>query len=119
MLIDTAQYYIFVVVPAYRLLKKFHWMPVLGPKPAFISYQLMLLYNRRFKAIAEARRAAGVAGLYNDRRRIKAYFNLGLAPTRMVLRGLRLWWRAEAGATALRLRRKKPAAPVPAPRIAD
>lgn len=119
MLIDTAQYYIFVVVPAYRLLKKFHWMPVLGPKPAFISYQLMLLYNRRFKAIAETRRAAGVAGLYNDRRRIKAYFNLGLAPMQMVLRGLKLWWRAEAGATALRLRRKKPAAPVPAPRIAD
>ncbi|HYR28696.1 MAG TPA: NAD(P)/FAD-dependent oxidoreductase, partial [Thermoanaerobaculia bacterium] len=49
-LIDTAQYYIFVVVPAYKLMKKFHWMPVLGPKPALISYQIMKTYNRRFKA---------------------------------------------------------------------
>src|SRR4029078_4354903 len=58
-LIDTAQYYIFVVTPAYRFLKKFQWMPVLGPKPAFISYHLMQLYNKRFKAIALARRAMG------------------------------------------------------------
>ncbi|HEY0160652.1 MAG TPA: NAD(P)/FAD-dependent oxidoreductase [Thermoanaerobaculia bacterium] len=105
MLIDTAQYYIFVVIPAYKFMKKFHWMPVLGPKPAFISYHLMRIYNRRFKAIAEARRAAGVAGLYNDRRRIKAYFNLGVAPMRMVLRGLRLWVRAELGLLRLKLRR--------------
>lgn len=97
MLIDTAQYYIFVVIPAYRFMKKFHWMPVLGPKPAFISYHLMRTYNRRFKAIAEARRAAGVAGMYNDGRRVKAYFNLGLAPLQMAMRGVRLWLRAEAG----------------------
>lgn len=107
MLIDTAQYYIFVVVPAYRLLKKFHWMPVLGPKPAFISYHLMRTYNRRFKAIAETRRAAGVAGYLNHGRRIKAYFNLGLAPMHMVFRGLKLWMKAEATAVGLKLRRKK------------
>jgi flavin-dependent dehydrogenase len=104
MLIDTAQYYIFVVIPAYRLMKKFHWMPVLGPKPAFISYHLMRVYNGRFKLIAEKRRAAGRAGLYNRGRRIKAYFDLGVAPMRMVLRGLKLWLRAEAG--ALRMRRR-------------
>jgi flavin-dependent dehydrogenase len=97
MLIDTAQYYIFVVIPAYRFLKRFHWMPVLGPKPAFLSYHLMRIYNMRFKAIAQARRAAGVGGLYNDGRRIKAYFNLNLAPMHMALRGLKLWMRAEAG----------------------
>jgi flavin-dependent dehydrogenase len=101
MLIDTAQYYIFVVIPAYRLLKKFHWMPVLGPKPAFLSYHLMQTYNRRFKAIAEARRAAGRGGFLNDGRRIKAYFNLGLAPIQMVGRGLKLWLRAEAGMVGL------------------
>jgi len=95
MLIDTAQYYIFVVIPAYRFMKKFHWMPVLGPRPAFLSYHMMQTYNRRFKAIAEARRAAGEAGMYNDGRRITAYFNLGLAPMRMALRGLKLWLRAE------------------------
>ena len=36
-ILDTAHYYIFVVMPAYRFMKKFYWMPVLGPKPAFIS----------------------------------------------------------------------------------
>jgi flavin-dependent dehydrogenase len=102
MLIDTAQYYIFVVVPAYRLLKKFHWMPVLGPKPAFISYQMMMMYNRRFKVIAEGRRASGYGGLMNDGRRIKAYFNLGLAPMQMVGRGVKIWLKAEAGLAWLR-----------------
>ena len=112
-LIDTAQYYIFVVIPAYRFLKKFDWMPVLGPKPAFISYHLMQAYNRRFKAIALARRAAGRGGYLNDGRRVKAYFNLGLAPMHMVGRGLKLWLRAEAGTVGLmwkKLWRRKPAA---------
>lgn len=107
MLIDTAQYYIFVVLPAYKFLKRFDWMPVLGPKPAFISYQLMLAYNRRFKAIAETRRIAGMGGYLNDNRRIKAYFNLGFAPMQMVLRGVKLWMKAEASALAFKLRRKK------------
>jgi len=115
MLIDTAQYYIFVVIPAYKFMKKFHWMPVLGPKPAFISYHLMRIYNRRFKAIAEARRAAGVGGMYNDGRRIKAYFNLGVAPMRMVLRGLKLWVRAELGVLRLKLRRAPKATATPVP----
>ena len=94
-LLDTAHYYIFVVIPAYRLMKKFYWMPVLGPKPAFFSYHLIKFYNRRFKAIAMARRAAGEAGARNDGRRISAYFNLSLAPMRMGLRGLKLWLFAE------------------------
>jgi flavin-dependent dehydrogenase len=109
MLIDTAQYYIFVVLPAYKFLKRFDWMPVLGPKPAFLSYHLMQFYNRRFKAIAEKRRAAGRPGARNDGRRIVAYFNLGWAPLRMVFRGLKLWMRAEMGALWLR----RAATPVP------
>jgi flavin-dependent dehydrogenase len=107
MLIDTAQYYIFVVIPAYKFMKKFHWMPVLGPKPAFISYHMMRIYNRRFKAIAEGRRAAGAAGALNDGRRIKAYFNLEVAPIRMALRGVKIWVKAELGLLRLRLRRTK------------
>jgi flavin-dependent dehydrogenase len=109
MLIDTAQYYIFVVIPAYRLMKKFHWMPVLGPKPAFISYHLMRTYNLRFKAIAEKRRARGIDGMYNDGRRIRAYFDLGFAPMRMVVRGLLLWARAEW--SVLFARKKRAAMP--------
>lgn len=105
MLIDTAQYYIFVVIPAYRFLKKFFWMPVLGPKPAFISYHLMRIYNHRFKQIAELRRAAGVGGARNNGRRIKAYFDLGIAPIRMALRGIKLWAYAEAECGSLLLRR--------------
>lgn len=104
-LIDTAQYYIFVVIPAYRFMKKFFWMPVLGPKPAFLSYHLMQLYNRRFKVIAEARRAMGEAGKYNDRRRIGAYYNLGFAPLRMAMRGWKLWMKAEADLVWLRWKR--------------
>lgn len=105
MLIDTAQYYIFVVIPAYRFMKKFHWMPVLGPKPAFLSYHMMRTYNRRFKAIALGRRAAGVAGSRNDGRRIKAYFNLGLAPMQMVARGVKLWLRAELAMVGVKFAR--------------
>jgi len=94
-LLDTAHYYLFVVMPAYLVAKKFLWMPVLGPKPAFFSYHLIKFYNRRFKAIAMARRAVGEAGTRNDGRRISAYFNLSFAPVRMGLRGLRLWLLAE------------------------
>src|SRR5258708_39534465 len=90
MLLDTAQYYIFVVIPAYRFMKKFFWMPVLGPKPAFVSYHLMSFYNRRFKVLALARRAGGEAGARNHGRRYNAYFNLNLAPFQMAARGLRL-----------------------------
>jgi len=107
MLLDTAQYYIFVVIPAYRFLKRFFWMPVLGPKPAFVSYHLMSFYNRRFKAIATARRNAGRADRRNDGRRIKAYFDLNLAPFHMALRGLKLWYFAEMDAVRLMMRRKR------------
>ncbi len=95
MLIDTGQYFIFLVMPAYRILKRFHWMPVLGPREAFLSYWMLHLYNRRFKAIAEGRRALGVAGERNDGRRLVARFELGYAPFKMVARGLKLWLYAE------------------------
>jgi flavin-dependent dehydrogenase len=115
-LLDTAQYYIFVVIPAYRLLGKFFWMPVLGPKPAFISYHMMRFYNRRFKAIALARRAAGEGGKRNAGRRIKAFYNLNLAPFHMAARGLKIWALAELDGLRLSLKRlvaPRPAAPAP------
>jgi flavin-dependent dehydrogenase len=104
-LVETAQYYIFVVTPAYRFFGKFHWMPVLGPKPAFISYHMMRIYNRRFKAIALARRAAGEAGRRNDGRRITAFYNLKLAPFHMAARGLKLWALAELDNVRLTFKR--------------
>jgi len=104
-LIDTAQYYIFVVIPAYRLFGKFHWMPVLGPKPAFFSYHMMRIYNRRFKAIALARRAAGEAGRRNHGRRVKALFDLQAAPFHMAARGVKLWAFAELDNVRLTVKR--------------
>ncbi len=111
-LFDTALYYIFVVMPAYKLLGRFHWMPVLGPKPAGPTYYTMCLYNRRFKALALARRAAGEEGLRNDGRRVTLVFDLQLDPFFMLLRGARLWLMAELDGVRLavkRLFRRKPA----------
>ena len=116
MLMDTAFYYTFVVTPAYRFFKRFHWMPVLGPKEAKYVYGLMCIYNRRLGAIARARRAAGAEGRRNYGRRTKAFFNLGFAPTHMALRGIRIWLGAELDLLRLRLlasfRRPAPVAPV-------
>lgn len=103
-LIETAQYYLFVVTPAYRLHKRFFWMPVLGPREAAFNYWLMKTANRRFKRIAEWRRAAGEAGRRNHGRRLAAYFAPNAATLRMVARGLRLWAVAELDALRLRLR---------------
>ena len=105
MILDTAHYYIFVVIPSYRFAKKFLSMPVLGPKPAFLSYHFMKWYNRRFQSIAMTRRAAGRAGQRNHGRRIKAYFDLGLSPLHMILRGVKLWTIAEVDSAFLQLGR--------------
>ncbi|MFY9825528.1 MAG: NAD(P)/FAD-dependent oxidoreductase [Thermoanaerobaculia bacterium] len=112
-LIDTAQYYIFLVIPAYRLFGKFHWMPVLGPKPAFFSYHMMRIYNRRFKTIALARRAAGEAGRRNHGRRVRVLFDLHGAPFRMAAKGVKLWIFAELDNVRLVMKRwfvRRPAA---------
>lgn len=104
-LIETGQYYIFVVIPAFKVYGKFHWMPILGPKPAFISYHLMRIYNRRFKKIALARRAAGEAGRRNNGRRVKALFDLRVAPFHMVARGVKIWMLAELDYARLMVKR--------------
>jgi flavin-dependent dehydrogenase len=117
-LLDTAHYYIFVVIPAYRFMKKFYWMPVLGPKPAFISYHLMSFYNRRFKSIAMRRRAVGEAGVRNNGRRIRAYYNLNLAPFHMGARGLKLWLYAELDNLRLLLK-KRQRRPLDLPALVD
>jgi len=101
-LLDTAQYYVFLVIPAYRQAPRFPWMPVLGPRPALVSYRLMNGYNRRFTRIALLRRARGEAGRRNDGRRVRATFNLRWAPYRMLARGLSLWLAAELDALRLR-----------------
>jgi hypothetical protein len=101
-LLDTAQYYIFVVIPAYRVRGRFGWMPVLGHKGASLNYRFMRCYNRRFKTIALARRRLGAEGRRNHGRRLKPYFALDWAPFRMTLRGLRMWALAELDLLRLR-----------------
>jgi flavin-dependent dehydrogenase len=101
-LLDTALYYIFVVTPAYRFVKAFIPVPVLGPKQALPSYLLLKFAKRRFGVIADLRRRAGKAGSRNDGRRVKAYFDLSLAPFRMFARGVKLWMLAELDAVRLR-----------------
>ena len=93
-LLDTAQYYIFLVITAYVGYGRFHWEPVLGPKPAGFNYWLMRLYNRRLKRIALARRAMGEEGRRNDGRRVKVFYDLGFAPVRMAF-AAPAWLRAE------------------------
>ncbi len=113
-MLDTAHYYIFVVIPAYRFFRRFFWMPVLGPKEAFFSYHFMKLYNQRFQRIANLRREMGDDNRRNDGRRIDMFFTLGLAPFHMVLRGLKLWAFAELDAVRLGFRKllRGPARPV-------
>jgi flavin-dependent dehydrogenase len=101
-LLDTAQYYIFIVIPAYRVRGRFVGMPVLGHKRASFNYRFMRCYNRRFKTIALARRRLGAEGRRNHGRRLKPYFSLGWAPLRMTLRGLRMWGVAELDLLRLR-----------------
>lgn len=103
-LLDTALYYIFVITPAYRFVKAFVPVPVLGPKQAYPSYLLLKFAKHRFRRITALRRRAGEAGARNDGRRVKAYFNLNLAPFHMFARGVKFWLFAEADAVRLRLK---------------
>jgi len=105
MLIDTAQYYIFVVTPAYRIFGRFNSTPVLGPREAFFAYYFLRFVHRRLRSLAELRRATGEEGRRNAGRRVKLFYDLGLAPWRMGLRGTRLWLLAELD--GIRLRAKK------------
>jgi flavin-dependent dehydrogenase len=102
-MMDTAFYYNFVVIPAYRFFGKFQWMPVLGPKPAGFAFNLMKLYNRRFKTIAIARREAGEAERRNNGRRVSLFMNLGLAPSWVFTRAATMWMKAEIDLLRLRL----------------
>jgi flavin-dependent dehydrogenase len=104
-LLDTAQYYIFIVIPAYRFYGRFYWMPVLGPKEAFFNYKFMKFYSRRFKELANLRLEMGEAGRRNAGRRIVAYYALDWAPFRMTARALKLWLFAELDGVRLYLKR--------------
>lgn len=102
-LIDTATYYIFIVMRAYRFLGRFDWMPVFGQTGAGASYVFMSFYNRRMKKIAIARRQAGEEGLRNNGQRTKALYNFNFAPFRMLLRGTKMWLRAELDLLRIRV----------------
>jgi flavin-dependent dehydrogenase len=104
-LLDTAQYYIFLVIPAYRFFGRFLWMPVLGPRAGLGSYLFMRVYGRRLIALAKLRREMGEEGLRNHGRRIKAFYNLNLAPLHMYARGIKLWMWAELDGVRLKFKK--------------
>jgi flavin-dependent dehydrogenase len=112
-LLDTALYYIFLVIPAYRFAKRFVPSPVLGTRVAMPSYLMMKFMKWRFRRIADLRLRAGEAGTRNAGVRIKAFFNLNLAPFHMLARGIKLWTRAEVDAARLRLKLLLPRTPEP------
>ncbi len=96
-LIDTAQYYIFVVIPAYRLhgqvpldagARSEAGVPQLPPDA---DLQPPLQSDRPGPPGRRGRRGCATTAAASRR-----YFNLGLAPFRMVGRGLRIWARAES-----------------------
>ncbi|CAA9430687.1 MAG: hypothetical protein AVDCRST_MAG64-3464, partial [uncultured Phycisphaerae bacterium] len=64
-LIDTAFYYIFSIIPAYRVEKRFRSEPVMGPRPAYGFYLLLTFMKWRFRRIADLRQRAGEAGARN------------------------------------------------------
>jgi flavin-dependent dehydrogenase len=103
-LIDTTAYYTFLVLPAYRFAKRFVNDPVLAPRGALPIYTLLRFMKWRFKRIAALRLAAGEAGARNNNRRIRAFYNLNLAPAHMFLRGVKLWVYAEIDAVRLRIK---------------
>jgi hypothetical protein len=112
-LLDTALYYIFLVIPAYRFAKRFLPSPVLGARVALPSYLMMKFMKWRFRRIADLRLRAGEAGARNSGVRINAFFNLNLAPFHMLARGAKLWAKAELDAIKLRLKLLLPRTPAP------
>jgi flavin-dependent dehydrogenase len=103
-LIDTSLYYIFSVIPAYRFVKRFRSEPVLSPRAAWPFLLAMRFIKWRFRRLTDLRAKAGEAGERNDRRRTKAFFNLGLPTVRMLGRGLKLWLWAEVDGIRLQAR---------------
>jgi hypothetical protein len=80
----------------------------------------MRLYTRRLVALANLRREMGEEGLRNNGRRIKAFFNLNLAPVHMYARGIKLWMLAEADGLRLKLKKLLRLTPKPAtPPVSD
>lgn len=110
-MIETGQYYIFLVIPAYRFFGRFHWEPVLGPKPAYVSYHMMRVANRRFQKLAMLRRQMGEGGRRNRGRRYNLYFDLRFAPFRMVAKAMWIWLKAEVDGLRLLVKRAVAGAP--------
>jgi hypothetical protein len=80
-------------------------MPVLGPRAGLGSYLFMRVYGRRLIALAKLRREMGEEGLRNHGRRIKAFYNLNLAPLHMYARGIKLWMWAELDGVRLKFKK--------------
>jgi len=104
-MVDTALYYLGIVTPIYR-------NPQALGNPSFglesrssrSAWRLMRFFNRRLNRIARQRRAVGTYGRRNAGwRMLGPPPNLGRGAVSMLLHGLALWARLEAGHAAARL----------------
>ncbi|HLF94687.1 MAG TPA: tryptophan 7-halogenase [Planctomycetota bacterium] len=97
MLLDTALYYFFNVIPLYRWSHRFMLIPPFYPKGATRALPFIGLHRRRLVSIAERKWKLGIYGDRNAGRRPRQLgFSLGWTTIRMFLKGLYLWGRAEA-----------------------
>jgi hypothetical protein len=92
-LLDIALYYLFVVLPVFKLGKEHLVYPPYSHPRAGPIFRLMCLYNRRLASMARARRARGEYGRRNAHSRfLFGGFNLRISVLlRAFLKGIGLW----------------------------
>ncbi len=91
--LDLGLYYLGVVSQPFRLGARAHATPTFGTATAAPVHFLMQLYNRRFAAIARARRRRGALGRHNaHERRLLEGFTFGGRDVRKVCGALASWW---------------------------
>ena len=97
MLLDTALYYFFNVIPTYTWSHRFMLNPPFYAKGAKRTLPFIGIHRRRLVAIAERKRRLGIYGNHNAGRRPKLLgFTLGATTLMLFLKGLYFWARAEA-----------------------
>lgn len=97
LLLDTALYYFFNVIPTYRWSHRYMLNPPFYPKGAKFAFHYIGLHRRRLVSIARRKMKLGIYGNHNAGRRPRLLgFTLGWTTVGMFLKGLFYWARAEA-----------------------
>jgi len=118
-LIDTALYYYFVAIPAYRKVRRL-LVPPFYPKYSDGAIKVIRWYQSRLVKIARRKMQLGIYGNRNAGRRPRFVgFDLGLGNFRMLVSGLWRWIKLEAENAWTYIARPRPMkAAMPGPRTA-